>query len=113
MTDLPASNEADAPTAPAQGARVAPRTAVKLVGKLRERGHTALEVEVHDLSERGFQVDSVYRMHPDTMVWLQVAGLAPLAARVRWFRQHRVGCMFEEPLHVAVYDRIIASAVPR
>ena len=102
-------------TAPGQypsnlGQRSTMRVAVSFTAKLREQGHSSLDVIVHDLSTHGFQVDTVYRLRPETLVWLQVPGLQPLPARVKWFRDYRIGCAFDEPLHSAVHERIISVA---
>ena len=89
-------------------ARSAARTPVALTARLRISGAKSLEVEVHDLSTHGFQVDTVHVIKPGQLVWLAFGPLAPLEAEVRWFRNYRIGCAFRRPLHQAVLDSIVA-----
>ncbi|SFS10264.1 PilZ domain-containing protein [Sphingomonas jatrophae] len=90
--------------------RSAERQPVTLVARLRQSGAKPIEVEVHDLSTHGFQVDTVHIIRPGQIVWLQFGPLAPLEAQVRWFRNYRIGCAFSQPLHPAVLDSIVAQA---
>lgn len=96
-----------------QTRRNAERRPVRLMAKLRQRGAKALEIEVHDLSTHGFQVDTVHVIKSGQIVWLQFASLAPLQAKVCWFRDYRIGCAFVAPLYPAVLDAILATGTPR
>ena len=91
--------------------RAAERCTVRLTARLREQGHSGLEVAVHNLSTHGFMAETVYPLHAGTLVWLRMPGLAARSARVRWLRDHRIGCAFEEPLHPAVFETLLADSI--
>ena len=91
--------------------RKAERATVTISASLRQRGSSAVEVQLLDLSTTGFRIESVHRMTRGELVWIKIGSLAPLEAKVAWFENYVTGCQFVTPLHPAVLDRIIAGAV--
>ena len=93
-----------------QESRRAARRPVAIHARLRPPGSDRLAVDVTDLSETGFQIDTVYRLHVGATVWLAIPGLAALEAVVAWHRDRHYGCRFQRPLYPAVFDHIVTLA---
>jgi|SRR5690242_5820922 len=88
--------------------RRALRKPVRLSGQLRDRGAAKFAVDILDLSTTGFRAETTTRLYEGTIVWLTFPGMAGLEARVAWIDRHLCGCAFSQPLHPAVFDRIVA-----
>ncbi|MDH7974988.1 PilZ domain-containing protein [Sphingomonas sp. AR_OL41] len=93
-----------------QEARRAARKSVAIRAQLRPPGSDRLAVEVKDLSETGFQIETVYRLTVGSTVWLAIPSLAPLEAMVAWHRDRHYGCRFHRALYPAVFDHIVSLA---
>ncbi|MFA5965637.1 MAG: PilZ domain-containing protein [Sphingomonas sp.] len=93
-----------------QEARHAARKPVAIRAQLRPPGSDRLAVEVKDLSETGFQIETVYRLTVGSTVWLAIPSLAPLESIVAWHRDRHYGCRFLRPLYPAVFDHIVSLA---
>jgi hypothetical protein len=93
-----------------QEARRAARRPVAIRAQLRPPGSDRLAVEVKDLSETGFQIETVYRLTVGSTVWLAIPTLAPLEAVVAWHRDRHYGCRFHRALYPAVFDHIVSLA---
>lgn len=79
-----------------------------LIGvKLRRPGETWFTSRISNLSETGFCLESFVSLKPGMTVWVMFSGFEGRRATVAWTRDHEAGCMFEEPLHKAIYDHII------
>ena len=89
--------------------RRAQRLDVRMKASLRETGCTKFNVDVLDMSVSGFRFETAYSIAPSTRVWLTIPGLAALEAVVAWQDRFRYGCYFVDPLHIAVFDHIIAQ----
>lgn len=94
--------------AAAQEDRSAPRTRIAIPASLRASGAKAIQTVVHDLSLSGFSSQSLNRMHPGTVCWLQIPGLESLQAEVIWWNNSMVGCAFHNLLSPIVHDNILA-----
>jgi PilZ domain len=88
--------------------RRAERLDVRMKASVRESGCTKFDVDVLDMSISGFRFETAYFIAPESRVWLTIPGLASLEAIVAWQDHYRYGCYFVNPLHVAVFDHIIA-----
>ncbi len=88
--------------------RRAERLDVRMKASLRESGCTKFNVEVLDMSVSGFRFETAYSIAPSSRVWLTIPGLTALEAIVAWQDRYRYGCYFVDPLHIAVFDHIIA-----
>ena len=87
--------------------RRALRKAVRLRARLRDRGATRFAIDVIDLSTTGFRAETAYNLHPGTVVWISLPGLAGLEAIVAWRTHECIGAAFRHPLHPAVFDHIV------
>jgi len=93
--------------------RKSERVAVEMGAGLRQRGATGVTVQVMDLSTHGFRVATHLELPVGTDVWLRLPKLEPCHAVVVWSQGHYVGCEFEQPLHPAVLNMIVAAARSR
>ena len=83
-----------------------------LIGvKLRRPGETWFTSRVSNLSETGFHLQSFVNLKPGTTVWVMFPGFEGRRATVMWSKGHESGCMFETPLHKAIYDHIVRTSM--
>lgn len=79
-----------------------------LIGvKLRRPGETWFTSRIADLSTTGFRLQSFVSLTPGMTIWIMFSGFEGRRAKVVWTRAHEAGCVFETPLHTAIYDHII------
>ena len=89
----------------AQKERDEPRYDVTVIGKLYgSRG--SREVTIFDLSTRGCRIEDYSGAPPGSLVTIKIGAVGPIAAVVRWRRDHSVGLKFEDPLYPAVLENI-------
>jgi len=88
-------------------ARNSNRHTVLIGVKLRRPGETWFTSRISNLSETGFCLQSFVSLKPGMTVWVMFSGFEGRRATVVWTRSHEAGCMFEEPLHKAIYDHIM------
>lgn len=74
---------------------------------LRKTGTTRFNIDVLDMSVRGFRCETAYNLNPGTRVWLGVPRLEALESIVMWRNEFTYGCAFVTPLHQAVLDHIV------
>jgi hypothetical protein len=90
--------------------RNADRVPVTFRAGLRQRGASAVTVQILDLSTHGFRIDTHLQLEIGTQIWLRLPGLEATPARVAWVEGHRAGCAFDRPLHPAVLSMIISRS---
>ena len=90
--------------------RRATRAEVRFTASLRRREGKASDVTIVDMSTIGFRAETASVFHIGTQVWLKLPGLDAILARVAWTNNMHIGCEFQQPLHVAVFDRMVAVA---
>lgn len=98
---------ADHPTVASGSARDKKRHKVLIGVKLRRPGETWFTSRVSNLSETGFKLESFVNLKPGMTVWIMFSGFEGRRATVMWTRGHEAGCMFETPLHKAIFDHIM------
>jgi hypothetical protein len=84
--------------APDHDNRRTSRRLVNFAGSLREGAVSAEGVTVTDLDERGCRVTTALILQPETAVWIKIAGMNTLRARVAWVNDGEIGCEFCTPL---------------
>lgn len=89
--------------------RESDRSAVRLIASVRERGATAHDAVINNLSRTGCMVSNIY-LRAGRSVWVGFGSLAPIESRVIWVRGDTAGIRFSQPLHPAVLDHIAARA---
>ncbi|MCB2013856.1 MAG: PilZ domain-containing protein [Sphingobium sp.] len=87
--------------------RGAGRHTVLIGVKLRRPGETWFTSRISSLSETGFCLQSFVSLKPGMTVWIMFSGFEGRRATVIWTRGHEAGCMFETPLHKAIFDHIM------
>ena len=97
-------------TSQSEESRRAERAGVLLGAGLRQRGAHAVTIQVLDLSTTGFRAATHLQLMEGSDVWLKLAGLESLHARVVWMRGHLLGCEFVRPLHPAVMAMIVRNS---
>ncbi len=89
--------------------RRAMRLDVTLGACLREPGSShRFDVDVIDLSMNGLRFETSFSLKPGNVIFLTIAGMNPLEARVVWVRGYIYGAEFGRSLHHAVFDHIAA-----
>lgn len=81
-----------------------------LEAALRERGSSAVQVSVTDISAYGCRITGHFRSNPQAQIWLKLAGLSSLPVNVVWSEGQVMGVEFETPLHPAVAQRFMPTA---
>jgi hypothetical protein len=89
--------------------RKAERTEIVLGAGLRQRGATAITVQILDLSTHGFRAATHLELAVGTDLWLKLPGLESWHSRVVWMRGHLLGCEFVRPLHPAVLEMMVSK----
>jgi len=90
--------------------RNANRVPVAVRAGLRQRGASAVTVQILDLSTHGFRIDTHLSLEPGNQVWLRLPGLEATPAHVAWVEGHCAGCAFDRPLHPAVLSMIVTRS---
>jgi PilZ domain-containing protein len=67
----------------------------------------AIDVVVHDLSAHGFLAQTSATLPIGSEVWLELAGVGRLSARIRWRGSSTVGCEFD----TALAPEVLTAAV--
>ena len=89
------------------------RVPVEFGAGLRQRGGSGVSVHIMDLSTHGFRIETHLDLHDGQQIWLRLPGLESSSATVRWVRGYVAGCAFDQPLHPAVLDLVVARAQER
>lgn len=76
---------------------------------LRRSRQLSYRVRVFDASLHGCRVEFVERPALSEQLWVKFDGLQPLEAEVCWIQGFSAGVNFVQPIHPAVFDRLLAS----
>ena len=76
-------------------------------------GREAIAAEVRDLSQQGAQLACEAHLAVDQQVRLEIAGLTPIVAKVRWRRVPTVGLVFEQTFRLDDFARLVARLQER
>jgi hypothetical protein len=96
---------------PAYADRGTERTPISGKSRLTKQNWYSVEVMLCDLSSRGFMVECAENVSIGSYVTLDVPGIGPVRAQVRWQLGARMGGMFLDPIHTA-HCEWTASKVP-
>ena len=97
---------------PRQSERRSERVALDASVSLRRSGHLNYRVRIFDASLHGCRVEFVERPKVDEQLWVKFDGLQPLEAQVCWVEGFTVGVKFVQPIHPAVFDRLVSGLGP-
>ena len=85
------------------------RVALNANVSLRRSGQLNYRVRVYDASLHGCRVEFVERPAIEEQLWVRFDGLQPLGAEVCWIDGFIAGVNFVQPIHPAVFDRLVAT----
>lgn len=74
------------------------------------RGIQRETVEVLDLSFTGARLRAIAPLRVGHIVFLRIAHLQPVEARIMWTQGFDSGCEFAHPLHPAIFESLGRSA---
>jgi len=63
-----------------------------------------------DLSTSGFRVAWLPEYDHEKLLKIRIPGIEMLTARVCWHEGRQIGCAFDAPLHIAVFEHIARLA---
>lgn len=89
-----------------------PKRAVRIrmqIEALLVAGRLAIPAEVRDLSQQGAQLTCNVRLAVNQPVRLEIAGLTPIMAKVRWRREPALGLVFEQIFRLDDFARMVAG----
>ena len=92
---------------PDESRRSSIRAGVEITAQIREHGYSYFKTRLLDISESGFRIAHPTKFVIGAVVYLKIPGLESLKAQVMWERNFEYGCMFETPLHTAVFEHIV------
>lgn len=87
----------------------AERAEVTLLCEVRQGVTPWQMVRLNDISQSGFRIALLPGARVNVPLRIRIPGLRMLTAQVRWIEGKTVGCEFAEPLHVAVFEHIVAQ----
>ncbi|AQR74812.1 PilZ domain-containing protein [Sphingomonas sp. LM7] len=86
--------------------RASPRTSTALTATIRASGEVRrIKGEVADVSVEGCKIFT-WGLHEGDEVWVAIAHLAPMPARVAWSREGVVGLKFKGTLHQSLVTHL-------
>lgn len=85
------------------------RAQIGMTVALRERGRSALDARLIDLSSLGCRVEGLIVGAGDAQVWIKLPGLESLPAERIWSNGNLAGLSFDIPLHPAVAARFLPA----
>src|SRR5689334_5040923 len=79
--------------------RLAERSRLVLDGSLGAgNAGESIDVVVHDISAHGFLAQTAAKLPVGSEVWLELAGIGRVSAKVRWRGSSTMGCEFGTPI---------------
>ncbi len=81
-----------------------------LKGNIRERGHSARDAGIAELSVHGCRAESRAFPPAGNQIWVRLPGLENLSGMIVWVEGSFAGISFDLPLHPAVLDQLVAPA---
>lgn len=86
------------------------REEVTLLCEVRQGTRPWQMARLDDISQAGFRIAWLPNAREDAPLRIRMPGLQVLTARIRWRDGNAVGCAFDAPLHIAVFEHIVARS---
>ena len=67
-------------------------------------------VRLSDISQSGFRIAWFPAVDVNRPLRIKIPGMQLLSATIRWRSDNALGCEFDEPLHIAVFEHIVRTA---
>ena len=93
-----------------QGPDRSRRAEITLLCEVRQGTSPWAKVRLEDISEQGFRVAWLPNRRRDQPLRIKIPGLQLLSANIRWQEGHIIGCVFENPLYISVFENIVRQA---
>ena len=90
---------------------VAQRAQLSILCEVRQGIRPWKMARLSDLSETGFKLAWLPDYSPGQPIKIRIPGMQMLNAKICWHQGKQIGCAFESPLHVAVFEHIVRLAV--
>ncbi|HVR89667.1 MAG TPA: PilZ domain-containing protein [Novosphingobium sp.] len=87
------------------------RAKLTLLCEARQGTRPWAMVQIDDLSQAGFRIIWLPQFSLGSPLRIRIPRMQVLTATIRWHEGKTLGCEFVEPLHVAVFEHIVRSAV--
>ncbi len=97
------------PIGPACSREEAPRAEITLLCEVRQGFDPWRLVRLEDISQSGFRIAWLPGATLLKPLRIRIPGLQMLSASIRWQQGKALGCEFAEPLHIAVFQHILAQ----
>jgi hypothetical protein len=91
-------------------ARAGRRRVLNINASIRDAGSPLRRLAVSDLSVSGCRLQDSAGLTENTQVWLKLAGLLPMRARVMWQKGDQAGCEFIDPLSESDLSSLLPPA---
>ena len=88
-----------------------PRASICLLAEVRQGSQPWRKARLEDLSQSGFRIAWLPNCRKDRPLRIRIKGLQLLTADVKWQDINAVGCAFEQPLHISVFEHIVREAL--
>ena len=88
----------------------ATRASVSLLCDVRQGARPWQMARLEDLSAEGFRITGLSQPSLSKALSIRIPGMQLLTAQVRWQEGPTVGCAFNSPLHVAVFEHLVRVA---
>lgn len=88
------------------------RVAVRSEAHMRREGLYSVEVRVRNVSQSGFMAECVKPVLIGTYISLDVPGIGPVRAQVRWQIGGRMGGMFVDPIGLNGCEWLAEAVTP-
>lgn len=92
--------------------RQSERTPVAATTSMRSERWYSIEVTVRDVSPVGFMAECPHPIAIGSSVWLDVPGIGPIQAQVRWQLAGRMGGLFLDPISLTKCKWTAVKAEP-
>ena len=89
---------------------VAERAQLSILCEVRQGMRPWRMARLSDLSATGFKLAWLPEYDPGKTLRNRIPGIEMLNARICWHRGKQIGCAFENPLHVAVFEHLVRLA---
>lgn len=95
---------------PPESADRAMRAAISLLCDVRQGGRPWQMARLEDLSAEGFRITGLSKPSLTKPLSIRIPGMQLLTAQIRWQEGATVGCAFNSPLHIAVFEHLVKVA---
>ncbi|CDO34831.1 MULTISPECIES: PilZ domain-containing protein [Novosphingobium] len=85
------------------------RVGVTILCEVRQGTRPWKMARLEDLSPGGFRIAWFPEARPELPLRIRIPGMQLLTARICWERDSAIGCEFDAPLHIAVFEHIVQS----